>query len=210
MVDEIEDGSELVARAVAALKAASGSDFSDFRETTLRRRLSRRMALLADASMTDYVDLLERDSAEANELFRDILIAVTGFFREPEAFEALSLLAFPQIIARAEPGPVRLWVPGCSTGEEPYSLAIALLEAQEEARRERPVQIFATDINDAQIAVARAGTYPADKVGGLSEGRLERFFDKTPGGWKVGKKSGRLSSSHTTTSRETLPSRTSI
>jgi chemotaxis methyl-accepting protein methylase/serine phosphatase RsbU (regulator of sigma subunit) len=183
----VESDPVRVERVLAALRRVSGSDFSDFRETTLERRVARRMGLLGVEGRDEYLDLLERDDAEATSLFHDVLINVTGFFREPEAFEILQRVAFPEIIAQTGTDEIRLWVPGCSTGEEPYSLAIALSECLEAAGVERHVQVFATDINDEQIAIARGATYGSETVSSVSPERLERRFVHTQTGWRVRK-----------------------
>lgn len=181
------DGSDLIDRALVALRRVSGGDFADFRATTLQRRISRRMGMLGIRDLEEYVARLECDDVEVRALFGDILISVTGFFREPRSFETLQRSAFPQIISRNEPDGIRLWVPGCSTGEEPYSLAIALREALELAGVERQVQIFATDINDAQIARARAATYSHESVASLTPERLAHNFERVPTGWRLRK-----------------------
>ncbi len=183
----VDAQSDLTARVLASLVRVTGSDFSDFRGTTLQRRLARRMGLLGVDSHEEYLALLESDDDEVRALFRDILINVTGFFREPEAFDALKEVAFPEIISRNDPEGIRFWVPGCSTGEEPYSLAIAISEALDEAGAPRHVQIFATDINEAQVVKARAATYTDEISSSVSPERLDRYFDRVPAGWRVRK-----------------------
>jgi two-component system, chemotaxis family, CheB/CheR fusion protein len=157
------------------LHARSEHDFSGYKETTLIRRLQRRMQVLHIDSVPDYVERLRTDQAEVAALFRELLIGVTQFFRDPEAFDALKAMAImPLLGAKDEVEPIRVWVPGCSTGEEVYSLAILLREVLQEHRATREVKIFGTDIDANAVAFARASRYKA--VTSLSPERLERWF----------------------------------
>jgi len=174
----------------ALLKRRCHVDFSLYKSSTVRRRLERRMLLLKITNLKRYADFLLKNSNEAQALFADILIHVTGFFRDPDVFEALKTEVFPKIIEnRAAGTPIRIWVPGCSTGEEAYSLAIALLEFLGERVTHLPIQIFATDISEQAIQKARAGEYPALISSTVSTDRLSRFFLKAAdgNGYKIAK-----------------------
>src|SRR5688500_161310 len=165
-------------RILALVKATTGVDFTQYRDSTIGRRVERRAALLAPAGLADYARLLEQEPAEVQALYQDLLINVTSFFRDPEVFEALKRVAFPALLAgTTRSTPIRLWVPGCSTGQEPYSLAIALLEFLEGTANPPPVQIFGSDLADeAVLGQARAGRYPASIADEVSPERLARFF----------------------------------
>jgi two-component system CheB/CheR fusion protein len=173
---------------LALLKAGTGVDFTHYKHSTIKRRILRRMMLTNQDQAQDYVRLLREQPAEVKLLFEDILINVTSFFREPEAFEALQKLVFPELMrGRSPDDPVRVWVPGCATGEEAYSIAISLLEFLGDMASGVQIQIFATDIEDAVIDKARAGIYPESVAADLGPERLRRFFNKIPGGYQVSK-----------------------
>ncbi len=170
------------------LRARTGNDFTYYKHSTLRRRIHRRMVLHQLERMEDYIKLLQKQPAELDALFQDILINVTSFFRDPETFEALKQEVFPRLTEkRASDLPLRIWVPGCSTGEEPYSLAIALTEFLGDRAPGAAVQIFATDIDDKAVDKARRGIYPESIVEDVSPQRLQRFFIKTTGGYQISK-----------------------
>ncbi|MEO8629069.1 MAG: protein-glutamate O-methyltransferase CheR, partial [Betaproteobacteria bacterium] len=136
--------------------------------------------------MKDYEDYLKRDPAEVELLFQDILINVTTFFRDPESFEALAQTVFPKLLAgRKRDEPVRIWTLGCSTGEEAYSLAMVFAECAEAAGSEVPMQLFATDLNSVCVGKARTGVYPASIELQVSPARLQRFFTKEEGGYRI-------------------------
>src|SRR4051794_39805927 len=137
----------------------------------------------------DYVKVLHRSPQEIEALYRDVLINVTSFFRNPEIFESLREVVYPQILAnRSSSDPVRVWVPGCSTGEETYSHAMSLVEMLSEMRFEVPIQIFGTDLSESAIQTARAGIYKDNIAREVSEVRLRRFFHKvTGGGYQISK-----------------------
>lgn len=161
---------------VAALRARCGHDFSDYKEKTLLRRTQRRMQALQLDGPAAYVDWLASHPEELDLLFRDLLIGVTRFFRDPQAFQALATALQELVTARMNgEGELRIWVPGCATGQEAYSIAILLAELLAERRSRLKVQVFGSDIDDHAIAVARLGRYalPAD---GLSPERLSRWF----------------------------------
>lgn len=163
------------------LSVQTGHDFSQYKLNTLYRRIERRLALHQLKTLDEYVVYAQAEPAEINALFRDLLIGVTHFFRDPEAFLALEKKVIPQLFANlSEQSTIRVWVPACSTGEEAYSLAILLAEQQALSKHNPKVQIFATDIDKSAIATARAGVYPLSNTAGLSAERLARFFSLEP------------------------------
>jgi len=182
-------GPEEFHRVIAALRASSGVDFSEYRDSTIKRRTARRMLLRGFTSPTDYARFIERDRDEANALYRDVLINVTSFFRDPEMFEELKRGVFPGIVnGKADGLPVRIWVPGCSTGQEAYSLAIALIEFLDTAKTTRAIQIFATDLGDpGALDKARAGLYPESIEAEVTPERLRRFFTKEDHHYRIQK-----------------------
>jgi len=159
------------------LRAQPGHDFSQYKPSTIHRRIERRMAIHQIDTMDGYVKFLQQTPEEVEALFRDLLIGVTNFFRDPEAFEVLAQQVVPRLFADKPPGAtIRVWAPGCSTGEEAYSIAILLQEYQEQLQQPFNVQIFATDIDSRSIASARTGRYPASVAADLPAERLARFF----------------------------------
>jgi len=159
------------------LRAQTGHDFSQYKPSTIHRRIERRMAIHQIESLEDYAKLLQRTAPEVEALFRDLLIGVTRFFRDPETFEAIEQAVIPQLFAEQGAGAmIRVWSPGCSTGEEAYSLAILLHEHLERLRLGFKVQVFATDIDSRAIAQARTGLYPSSIAADISPERLARFF----------------------------------
>ncbi len=162
-------------------------DFGRYKENTIKRRILKRMLLLSHDTLESYADFLSGNSTEMTALYNDILINVTGFFRDAEAFQSLKDTVFPTILNKKENGPVRIWVPGCSTGEEVYSIAISLLEFLGNKAHSIPIQIFATDISERSIETARAGSYPSNKIEGLSQERLRRFFIQGNGSYQISK-----------------------
>jgi len=155
----------------------TGHDFSSYKTRTFYRRIERRMQVLQIPSLEAYASRLRTDPSEASTLFRDLLIGVTNFFRDTKAFEALEKLVVPHLFEKkGAQNTIRVWVPGCATGEEVYSLAVLLREQSEKSRSRVKVQIFATDIDESALAVARAGRYPANQLGAVSKERLARFF----------------------------------
>ena len=163
-------------------------DFTFYKYATIRRRLHRRMTLQKLDSMKEYLAFLRSHAPETKELFNDILIHVTNFFRDPAVFKILRKRVFPRLLrGKAREQAVRIWVPGCSTGEEVYSLAISLMEVMHEKNLYHPVQIFGTDINDTTLERARAGIYSENIQTEVSADRLRRFFTRTDGGFRVNK-----------------------
>jgi two-component system CheB/CheR fusion protein len=165
------------------LRTQTGHDFSQYKPSTINRRIERRMAVNQIELVDGYVKLLQRNPAEVKALFRDLLIGVTSFFRDPEAFKTLEEKVIPKIFANKSEGAViRIWSSGCSTGEEPYSLAMLLAEGMEALKRSFVIQVFATDIDSQSVSSARTGIYPASIVTDISPERLARFFTIEPGG----------------------------
>lgn len=159
------------------LRARSRYDFRSYRRETLERRVARRMALQHIESVDKYVTFLRSRALEADQLVKDLLAVTTGFFRDQEAWDELATKAIaPLVRARGADSPIRVWVPGCSTGEEVYSLAIVLAEQAELAHSGYEAQIFATDMHEGALAVARAGSYPESIARDVTAQRLERFF----------------------------------
>ncbi len=170
------------------LRAATGVDFSFYKPTTLKRRIARRMTLHKLDTLASYTRFLRQTPGEAEALYQDLLINVTSFFREPDVFEALKKKVFPRLLKnRPARTPIRVWVPGCATGEEAYSMAIALFEFLGMQRTSVPLQVFATDISEPAIDHARAGIYPASIAADVSATRLRRFFVKHDGGFQISK-----------------------
>ena len=170
------------------LRTKLGRDFRDYKSGTLMRRVQRRMHVLQTDEVADYTEQLRRLPHEAEQLFRELLISVTRFFRDPEAFEVLQTRVMPRLLADSSTiDPIRVWVAGCATGEEAYSIAILLKEALTRADSRRPVQVFATDLDDRAIAVARSGLYPASIVPDMSPARLEACFAREDGSYRVAK-----------------------
>lgn len=172
----------------ALLHNFSRVDFSYYKPGTIKRRITRRMFLVKIETFEAYLQFLHKNRDELENLFKDVLINVTGFFRDPDAFENLSSEAFPLMLkGKSSSAPIRVWVPGCSSGEEPYSIAIALLEFFGDRASSIQIQIFGTDISDAAIQKARAGLYPESIAIDVSAERLRRYFVKAEGGYQVAK-----------------------
>jgi two-component system, chemotaxis family, CheB/CheR fusion protein len=187
----VEEGEQSAAdfeRIFELLRALHPVDFSHFKRATVERRIMRRVLLGDHADLARYADSLEHDGAAVDALYHDLLIGVTSFFREPARFDALKTIVFPAILSeRNAEQSVRIWVAGCSTGEEVYSVGITLLELLE-GREDAPrISIYGTDINEQSLRKARAAFYPQRAVAGLSAERLERYFTVVPGGYKVAK-----------------------
>lgn len=161
------------------LRSHSGNDFSGYKSKTFFRRVARRMQVAHVTRLEDYLDLLKRNPAEVMALFRDLLINVTDFFRDAEAFEALQEKVIPVLFeGRGADETIRIWVPACATGEEVYSLGILMREQMDGLAVRPQVQIFATDIDEAALAVARAARYPEQLLRNISPERRKRFFKK--------------------------------
>src|SRR5256885_8971611 len=166
-----------VGKILHLLHQTMGVDFSNYKAATVQRRIARRMALHKAENLADYTDYLRTHPVEIDALFQDILINVTSFFRDPETFELLKTQVFPRAIAEHSASePIRMWVVGCSTGEEAYSLAITFSEFMEGEGRTWPVQVFATDLNGVGVERARGGLYPKSIADRVSSERLRRYF----------------------------------
>ena len=162
------------------IRSRSGHDFRQYKRNTLARRTHRRMGLMHIEKLDEYVATLRSDPEELAALTSDLMINVTGFFRDPDAWDALEREAIKPIVDKAEPGQhIRVWVPACSTGEEAYSIAMLLAERCEAAGKGLGVKVFGTDLADHNLTAARKGLYPASMVESLSPERLKRFFDKS-------------------------------
>ena len=171
------------------LRRSTTVDFTGYKSPTIARRIQRRMALHKINGLSEYGVMLHREPAEVLALYHDLLINVTSFFRNPEAFAALRQVVYPAILqARTSAsGPVRIWVPGCSTGEETYSHAMSLVEFLGEERADIPIQVFGTDLSERAIQTARAGVYKENIEADVQPGRLRRFFYKADGGYQIRK-----------------------
>ncbi len=170
------------------LRSANGVDFHLYKQPTVSRRVARRMALQRIGSLGEYVRLLTSNDGEINALADDILIHLTyGFFRDPECFQALRRVVFSKLQLNRRAEPVRVWVPGCSTGEEVYSIAMLLLEVLGANPNRTKIQMFGTDITEPAVERARTGIYPEAAVRGVSPGRLRRFFLKVEHGYQINK-----------------------
>ncbi|MCX6110569.1 MAG: PAS domain-containing protein [Proteobacteria bacterium] len=164
------------------LRSQTGHDFSLYKRNTICRRIERRMAVHQVTDLESFVQLLQQTPSEVQALFRDLLIGVTNFFRDPEAFKALEHNFIPKLFEDKSPtAAIRVWVAGCSTGEEAYSIAILLKERVETLKQSFVVQIFATDIDSQAIAAARTGVFPASIAADMSPDRLARFFTADTG-----------------------------
>ena len=173
---ERDEGRDLD-RILARVTALSGHDFSAYKRATLHRRIERRMHLHEITRLADYVRRVEEDDQEVEALWRDWLIGVTGFFRDADAFEALVREGIAPLLAnKADGASFRIWVPGCATGEEAYSIAMLALETLQALRKRIDLKIFATDLDARAIDLARAGRYPEGVLAEVGADRLQRFF----------------------------------
>ncbi|MBN1209170.1 MAG: histidine kinase, partial [Myxococcaceae bacterium] len=173
---------------LAAVRQHAQLDFRGYKRPTLMRRITRRMALRHLGSLNEYAESLRNDPSESKALGQDILIHVTSFFRDPAAFEALKQHVLPELLSHKEDGEtIRVWVPGCSTGEEAYSLAICLVELLTEQHRSASIKIFGSDLSERAIETARAGLYAESDLEGVSPERLARFFERAEGRYRIGK-----------------------
>jgi two-component system, chemotaxis family, CheB/CheR fusion protein len=176
-----------LSRVFAALRSHAGHDFSQYKRSMVLRRLDRRLRFNDVAKLDEYVPLLESNAAESQALLRDLLISVSSFFRDSEAFEALAALVPDLFEGKGPEDPVRVWVVGCATGEEVYSVAMVLAEHAATLVDPPPFQIFATDIDEQGYAWARAGLYTAAAVSTIEPERLQTFFTREAGGYRIAK-----------------------
>ena len=170
------------------IRSKMGHDFSNYKQNTILRRTERRMALHHIDQISEYVRYLEQRPDEIIALYKDMLITVTNFFRDPEAFELLGRKVLPELLeSKPNGGSVRVWVAGCGTGEEAYSMAILLAETMTNLKKHLEVQVFATDLDSEGIECARVGLYPESIAADVSAERLQRFFVKEDAGCRVKK-----------------------
>ena len=182
---EAGDGSTLH-RILQLVRNSTGVDFTQYKQPTILRRLNRRMVLRNAESVEKYYEILQKEREEIKALFDDLLINVTDFFRDPEVFETAKRLAFPALVRDSKPtGVIRAWIPGCSTGEEVYSMVIALVEFLESEELPYRVQMFGTDVSDTTIEKARAAIYAESAMANVSPERLRRFFVRADSGYQI-------------------------
>jgi chemotaxis methyl-accepting protein methylase len=181
-----QGGSPSLDPILALLRVHSGHDFHSYKRSTLERRIHRRMGIGRIESVAVYADVLRSHPEEIEALVVDLMISVTSFFRDPDAWRALDELALgPLIEARGAETELRLWVPACATGEEPYSLAMLLVERSEATGTPLTAKIFATDSQEKNLRLAREGIYPPAALAGMSPARVARFFDKLSDSFQV-------------------------
>jgi len=170
------------------LRRAKNVDFTHYRQTTILRRIQRRMIVNKIDKLEEYVRYIHSNPAEIKNLYQDLLINVTSFFRDPRVFDVLKLKIFPRLMKNRAPDmAMRIWTPGCASGEESYSVAMALLEFLGDKGTQTTMQLFGTDVSETSITRARIGFYPENIQGDVSPERLRRFFLKTDGGYRIGK-----------------------
>ncbi len=178
----------MLTQILQVLHQSSGVDFKHYKQSTVNRRIGRRMALHKRGNLTDYFKFLRNDQTEQQALFQDMLISVTSFFRDPATFETLTEKVFPALLKNKKTDEaLRFWIAGCATGEETYSIAICLHEFLGKKIPDIKIQIFASDISESAISKARTGVYSKDKLQNISEPRLSYYFTKTEGGYRVNK-----------------------
>src|SRR5262245_25328308 len=170
------------------LRRSTGVDFTHYRKTTILRRIQRRMVVHKIDKLDEYVKYVQVNPAEIKALYQDMLINVTSFFRNPRVFDTLKTEVFPAILKnRSSESPVRIWTPGCASGEETYSVAIALLEFLGDKAHQIAIQFFGTDVSENSISRARSGIYPENIQSDVSADRLRRFFTRADGGYRISK-----------------------
>jgi two-component system CheB/CheR fusion protein len=180
------DIADQLSRIVALLRTRTGHDFSGYKDNTILRRIQRRMQVLQIDAPATFYERLREDPPQVDLLFQDLLIGVTSFFRDAQAFDVLERLVIPQLFEGRKPDDaVRVWVPGCATGEEAYSIAMLLKEKAPRGAASPKLQIFATDIDERALEVARAGRYPAAMASDITPKRLKEFFTREDGTYRV-------------------------
>lgn len=185
---ELEKNTSILEKIIILLRSQTGNDFSQYKKTTLYRRIERRMNIHRIESITKYLRYLQENPAEIDILFKELLIGVTSFFRDIAMWDKIKTKIVPQILAKATQGQIiRIWIPGCSTGEEAYSMAIIFREVMESENLKKNiiVQIFATDIDSNAIEKARKGVYPDNISAEVSSNRLNKFFIESDGHFRV-------------------------
>jgi two-component system CheB/CheR fusion protein len=183
-----QQDNEVFKQILTVLRVRRGVDFAYYKQSTLKRRIIRRMALNKIERPADYLFFLRENKSEQDALYNDMLISVTNFFRDPNSFEVLCTNIFPALLSnKTENDPLRIWIAGCATGEEAYSMAICLQELLGDKAAAMKIQIFATDISETAIAKARAGIYRPTELADISASRLQQFFIKVDGSYQVNK-----------------------
>ncbi|MFI5029735.1 MAG: CheR family methyltransferase [Reyranellales bacterium] len=183
---ESQETGDYLTQISALLRTRTGHDFSGYKDKTVARRVQRRMQVLQIDTVPEFIDRLRKEPAEVETLLQDLLIGVTNFFRDPQAFAALEEQVIPQLFEGKGPDDtVRVWVPGCSTGEEAYSIAILLREHMPTGQVAPKLQIFASDIDEQALQVARTGRYPATIARDIPANRLERYFVREDGTYRI-------------------------
>lgn len=176
----------VLAKIIAHLRAQTGHDFTHYKHQTVLRRLTRRMHLTGTKDLKAYLEFIDSNTDEGQLLLKDLLLVVTSFFRDPEAFESLEERAIPKLFEQKAPGEaVRAWICGCATGEEAYSIAMLLFEEAERNADSTSPQIFASDIAENALQVAREGRYTASAVSEIPVERLNRFFEQETEGYRI-------------------------
>ncbi|MDB5197960.1 MAG: signal transduction histidine kinase with CheB and CheR, partial [Flaviaesturariibacter sp.] len=182
----IADNDEHLQGILQVLNRSTNVDFTQYKMNTIKRRIIRRMMLLKLNTLGDYLQQLRQQAREVNLLYADLLINVTTFFRDSDSAVYLKTTLLPKLIdTKGANNPIRLWIPACSTGQEAYSMAILILEALGENQKNVPIQIFATDLSETAINKARLGVYTKDDVADVSPQRLQRFFTKLDGSYRI-------------------------
>jgi two-component system CheB/CheR fusion protein len=189
--DRIPKDVDVIYQILSLIRVRRGTDFSYYKKPTIHRRILRRMAINKIEKPSEYLKLLREDNREQDLLYQDLLIPVTSFFRDTRIFEDLCSKIFPQIVKNKKPlEPIRIWIAGCSTGQEAYSIAICFkefLDANSSLASKDKVQIFATDVSQVAINEARKGIYDKNELENISDERLQKFFTKTNGGYQINK-----------------------
>ena len=180
--DAVEENGDQIEKVLAALHAQTGQEFKGYKKSTISRRIQRRMSLNHIVRLEEYLEQIRSSEKEAEALFKDLLINVTAFFRDAEAWDTLENLVLPQLIDRCSRNhPIRVWTPGCATGEEAYSIAMLLLEMLDRREKVGDIQIFGTDIDKDAFQIARNGRYPASIAADVPKDRLERILRQGTG-----------------------------
>jgi two-component system, chemotaxis family, CheB/CheR fusion protein len=181
-----EDANRLLHKIFAQIRGRTGHDFSKYKQSTIMRRIRRRMQIHHIEALGEYLDILRDRRDEPVELFNDLLITVTEFFRDPQVFEAVERDVIPALFeGKTAHDRVRVWSVGCSTGEEAYSLAMLLVEQAGRQEQRPQIQVFASDLHDRSLEVAREGVYPLEIAADVSPERLDRFFVREGGAYRV-------------------------
>ncbi len=181
------DAPSVMQSLMSLLNTRTGCDFSEYKQNTILRRIGRRMTVHKIKNLSDYVHLVEQDHQELDALYKDILISVTGFFRDPQSFTALKSVLKNILKSKKNRETVRIWIPGCASGEEAYTIAILLSEAQEENKIFLPIQIFATDIDSEALGRARKGLYSETALTMVDKKLLNRYFSRIDHSFRVNK-----------------------